>query len=655
MTFAAAPRRAPLAQACAILLSAIASQAGAAPVVQDALDPVVITGPRFPAAATPIGATVITASQIRSAGATDVNAAIRKIGGVFGRESLDGSPDFGLDLRGFGTNSAQNVVVLVDGVRLNENELASTVLSTIPVDTVERIEITRGGSSVLYGDGATGGVINIVTRRAAAGGTHGSLFAEAGRFDHRDLRATITHGAGPWSFDAAVAGRGTDNGRANNRYEQTTVSGGLQYAYGSGRAGVRVESARSDSRLPGSLTEAQFLADPRQSLTPDDDGSLDTDRVTAFVEHRAGAFDLAAELSHRERDLRSTYVFGGVPSTTYYATGQTQFSPRLRHTAALAGRSNELVAGVDLIRWKRQVTASWSAGDARQDAKAVYLRDELRWDAPHNARLAVGGRHERFEKDYSDPLAFPAIVGERRRQSLNAWSVEASVDPLPGLTVFAKAGRSYRVANIDENALRSSVDVLAPQTSRDLELGIGAGDAARKATARLFRHRLTNEIFYDPTIGWGANTNLDPTRRQGVEVEGEAALGQAWRVTGQWQYVQAEFRDGPNAGRDMVLVPKHVVTARLAWAPGGGHSADVGAQWVDSQRYGDDFTNACDARIPSFTTVDARYAYRAGPWEVAVSGLNLADRQFYSNAFSCRGGIYPSNGRQLKLSLRFDF
>jgi iron complex outermembrane receptor protein len=65
-----------------------------------------------------------------SAGVNDVNAAIRKIGGVFGRQSLDSSPDFALDLRGFGTNGAQNMVIMVDGVRLNENELASSVLST---------------------------------------------------------------------------------------------------------------------------------------------------------------------------------------------------------------------------------------------------------------------------------------------------------------------------------------------------------------------------------------------------------------------------------------------------------------------------------------------------------------------------------------------
>jgi iron complex outermembrane receptor protein len=76
---------------------------------------------------------------------------------------------------------------------------------------------------------------------------------------------------------------------------------------------------------------------------------------------------------------------------------------------------------------------------------------------------------------------------------------------------------------------------------------------------------------------------------------------------------------------------------------------------VDSQRYGDDFANQCAARIPSSTTFDARYSIKLGPWEVAASGLNLADRHYFSNAFACKGGIYPNDGRQLKLSARYDF
>ena len=649
MTFAvptSAPAIKPLVLACAFSLFAGAASA------EQAIATVNVTGARFAsdAALSPIGATVITADDIRRAGSNDVNAAIRKIGGVFGRQSLDGSPDFGLDLRGFGSNSSQNMVILVDGVRLNENELAGPILSSIPVDTVERIEITRGGSSVLYGEGATGGVINIITRRGADAGYHGTLSLEGGRFDQYDARASVRHGEGPLSFDLAADKQGTDNYRENNAFRQKSISGGVQWAVEGSRLGLRVESARQHSRLPGSLSQEEFDANPRQTNNPNDFGSLDSDRVTLFGEHRIDSVELAAELAHREREVKSAYDFGSGLSESTYNSRQTQFSPRLRHIARLDnGMLNEVVAGVDLTRWER--STSFGA-DSSQDSKAVYLRDEMRFASVYNARLALGARHERFEKKDNSGFGSP----ERGEQSQNGWSVEGSIDPLAGITVHAKAGESYRIPNADENGYRSSEGLLDVQTSRDLELGVSAGNEARRISARVFRHRLTNEIFYDPTLnGFGANTNLDPTRRQGVEVEGQVNIASDWRITGQWRHVKAKFTDGPNAGREMVLVPKNVLTARLAWMPSTGQTADIGAQYVSDQRFGNDFGNTCNARIPSYTTIDARFAQKVGSWEFAVAGLNLADRQYYSNAFGCRSGIYPSDGRQLKLSARYDF
>jgi iron complex outermembrane receptor protein len=648
------PALRPLALACALSLSILAANACA----QDVLpSTVVVTGARFPsdAALQPIGATVITQDQIRRAGVNDVDAAIRKVGGVFGRQSLDGSPDFSLDLRGFGSNSAQNMVIMVDGVRLNENELSNAVLSSIPIDTVDRIEITRGGASVLYGEGATGGVIQIFTRRAAGEGTHGSVFAEAGQFHEHDVRASLSQTAGPIAADLAVQRQGTDNYRANSAFDQTSFSLGLQTRFDGGRAGIRIEDARQDSRLPGSLTLAQFEADPRQTVTPKDFGSIDTSRVTAFTEYRMGAVDLAAELSHRERNVHADYLSSGFASINAYDGRQDQFSPRARYLANVGGMRNELVGGVDLIRWKRKTTSDYSLADASQNSKAAYLRDELRFDPAHDGRLALGGRHEVFDKKYSDPLAGNAP--DDTSQSQNAWELQASYKPLPLIEVFAKAGQSYRVANADENSYRSSSDVLKVQTSHDQELGASLGDAARKLTGRVFRHDLRNEIFYDPTLlgGWGANTNLDPTRREGFEIDLDAGLAPGWRATAHLQHVNARFTEGPNAGREMVLVPKNVATARLAWQPTGNQTFDAGAQWVDRQRYGSDFDNSCAAHIPAYVTFDARYALKLGRWELAASGLNLADRHYFSNAFGCQSGIYPSDRRQMKLSARYEF
>jgi iron complex outermembrane receptor protein len=653
----AAPAIKPLALACAVSLSLVSIAAFAQ---EEAVPLVVISGSRFASdpALAPIGATVITAADIRRAGSADVNEAIRKIGGVYGRQSLDSSPDFALDLRGFGSNSSQNLVVMIDGVRLSENELASAVLSAIPVDSVERIEITRGGSSVLYGEGATGGVIQIFTRKGARQGVHGSATVAGGQFHDRDLRGNVSAGLGSVALDASVGKQDTDNYRANSRFKQDNFSGGAQWAYEGGRLGVRVESAHQDSRLPGSLNQAQFDADPRQAGTPNDYGSLDSDRVTAFAEHRAGNTEFAAELSHREKTVKANYEYnyGGMSgfSRLAYDSHQTQFSPRVRNLASIDGMLNELVAGVDLIRWDRKTTSDFSLADAGQDSKAIYLRDEIRWDAQHNGRLALGARHEVFDKDYVDPLGVSSAP-EHSVQVQNAWDLQGSYSVLPGVNLHAKAGQSYRMPNVDEDSFRASSAVLKAQTSHDLELGATLGGEARQVALRVFRHQLRNEIFYDPTIGYGANTNLDPTRRQGFEIDAQALIAAGWRASAHLQHVNASFTEGPNAGREMVLVPRNVASARLAWVPGDGQTADIGAQWASSQRFGNDFTNSCAARIPSYATLDARYARKLGPWELAVSGNNLTDRQYYSNAFGCQSGIYPSDGRQLKLSARYDF
>ncbi|MRW86320.1 TonB-dependent receptor [Pseudoduganella sp. FT26W] len=623
-----------------------------------ALASVVVTGSRFDAdpSLAPIGATIISADEIRRAGASDVNAAIRKIGGVYGRQSLDGSPDFGLDLRGFGTNSSQNMVIVLDGVRLSENELSNAVLSTIPVDTVERIEILRGGASVLYGDGATAGVINIVTRRPGQYTSRGSVFLEGGQFHAGEARISATQSWNGFAADATLDHQRTDNYRDNNEFKQTHFSGGAQwFANDFDRIGFRYEGARQDMRFAGALTEAQYHANPRQTLTPDDNGSLDSDRLTVFGQYRLFGHDIAADLSYRKKTVESTYVFSGFPSTSTYDSKQLQFSPRVRKLGAINGMVNELVAGVDFIKWERTTASDFSAADANQKSKALYLRDELRFDPAHEGRISAGVRREIFDKDFVDPVA---TAGYNVVQGLNAWELQASYMPVSNLTVYGKLGQSYRVANADENAYTPVFNKpLAAQQSHDAELGASYANATQKITARVFRNNLTNEIFYDPTLngGFGANTNLDPTRRQGFELDAEQRLAAAWNLNAHYQHVQAKFREGVNDGREMVLVPKNVLTARVSWTPASGQTADFGAQWVDKQRYGADFDNSCSGEMPSYTTLDARYARRFGQWEWAVSGQNLADKHYFSQAYGCKYGIYPADGRQLKISARYEF
>lgn len=613
----------------------------------ETLPPVFVSGSRFASdpASAPIGATIITAEEIQASGIGNVSEAVRKIGGVYGRQSFNGTQDFALDLRGFGNFGDQNLVVMVDGIRLSENEQTVALLSSIPIETVERIEIVRGGSSVLYGEGATGGTIQIITKRPQKNSLRGAVQAETGSFGHRELRASVAKGWENFSVDFNASTQRADNYRANSKSQQDNFSAGGQWADRQTRIGARVDVARQDARLPGALTLQQFNSDPRQASTPTDFGSYDTERYTVFGEHRIGGLELAAELSHRERKTESTFGTFVLRSDSRV----TQFSPRVRYLSAWDGWNNELVGGFDIAHWERQTVSLFSDADAKQRSRAMYVRDEIRTGA---ARLAVGARREWFDKDFRDPLAFAQYA---RSDALNAWDMQAAYTVMPKIDVFAKAGSSYRMPNVDDNGLTLVPNQpLLPQTSRDLEVGASAGDADKKLTAKIFRHRLKNEIMLD--TNFFANVNLDPTERKGIELEGTLSLASAWVLKANLQHVSAEFTAGPNAGREVVLVPRNIAALRLNWQPGTGHSANVGLQWADSQRYGGDFTNSCAARIPSYVTLDARYAYRTGPWEFALAGSNLADRDFFSNAFgACQSGIYPEAGRQIKASVRVSF
>lgn len=629
-----------------------------------ALAPVLVSGSRFASDpdAAPVGAIVIDAAQIRQSGVDNVNQAIRSIAGVYGRQNSYGTSDFTLDLRGFGTTASQNMVILVDGVRLNENELSVALLSSIPIETVERIEIVRGGSSVLYGEGATAGTIQVITKRPQRDTARGTVVAEAGSYGRRGLRAALARDWNGLSLDANLGRAESDNYRDNNRVRQENFSGGLQWAGGGRRIGLRIDSSDQHYRTAGALTMAQYLSNPRSSYTPDDFGATRVNRITLFGEQRLGAVELAAELSQRDKTYFS-HAVGSYGVSDYAARSRaTQFSPRVRHLAESGNMRNELAAGFDFSISGRHADSASSAATGAQRSRALYARDEVRYG---NARLAFGMRREvidqRFDQRSADPLASSPGGAYSQSQTLNAWDLQGSVALLPEATLFAKAGRSYRVANVDENGFTLAPGrMLRPQTSDDLAVGATIGGAQHALTATVFQHKLRNEIMYDPSIDnpaagtQGANVNLDPTLRRGVELEMRTQLNAAMMLSASFQHVDARFRDGVNAGKEVVLAPRNTASTRLNWTA-GPHSARVGVQWVASQRYGNDFTNTCAARMPSYVTMDARYALRLGHWELALTGTNLGDKHYYTQAYGCESGIYPESGRQLFFSARYDF
>ena len=617
------------------------------------LPPVMVTATRFPedADTLPFGVSVVTADDIRNAGASTVNEALMKLLGVPGRLDFFGGGDYGLDLRGFGVTADSNQVIIVDGVRLSEADLGGTRLAGIPIDSVDRIEVIRGSSAVLYGEGATGGAIVITTKVASgkARQSTGQAYIAMGSQALFDARVGATLVNEGFSLDVAGNKRTTDGHRDNFRSDVEGLSLTGQWRNDWLRIGARHSQDELHTGLPGSLTADEYAANPRQTTHPTDHGDLDNQRGGLFSEATFGNWQIGIDAGKRSKTSMSLS-----PSSTFdYDIEAQNRGVRVRHSAAFSGFDNTVVVGVDRNAWTRVVRSSFGSVPApvatsEQVSRAVYARNDLK--LPGGTRLSAGVRSERATKTNTAAPAAP--VDER----YNAWELGAVQPISAGTSLYARVGRSFRFPNVDEIGFTSMDEPLKSQTSRDLDLGARWTHATGRAELRVYRNALRDEIGYDPDAPNfffpGANVNLDSTLRQGIELEALHNLTAALQIRLNAALRQAKFTDGPNDGHDVALAAKRTVSLGADWQLGGGHKLNGLVNMVSSQHP----TFANDCTMPSYTTADARYAYQAGGIELALGVGNLTDRKYFTQAFSCSAGaassIYPDAGRSIKASVR---
>ncbi len=663
-------------------------------------DAVVVNATRFAedARRLPASVTVLNQEDIAKSAARTLPELLSEQVGItmkdfFGNNGASTS----VDLRGFGVTGPQNTLILLDGQRITDIDLSSVQWAAIPLAGIERIEILRGTGAVLYGDGASAGVINIVTRSPLKQGAALEAFGRAATFNTREGQLYGSYVSGNFGINASIYGFASEGYRANNRNEQQNNTANLRWAMGNATLDVRIGTDAQDLRLPGarriqpSIGLDEYAADRRGAQTPLDYASRDGKRAGLTFGQRFGDAEFSVGYDWRHKDQRSYFDQGGFPSYRADGLELDSLTPRLRVPFATGGAQHRLTFGADLNAWRydsrrsnlpENTSQPINRVRASQDTQALYIQDLI--EISRTTRFSLGWRSERVRyatNDTLDPTApgfffNTAAPTVRETQRQHAWDLGVKHALSSAWSVFARAGRSFRFVNVDEiyenDALfNAQFQILRPQHSLTQEAGAEWRGARYSLRATAFHTDVTDEIHLDPFSTGVGNTNLPPSRRQGIELDGSWKATEGLQFRMGYAYTDAKFLEGVLAGspfaigtnlnvagKHVPLVPQHKLNLGFSWDVSGKTRLSGALTAVSSQFMDNDEPNTLGVKIPRYSTVDLKVSHAFGWGRLALAANNLFGSNYYTYAVRSafvadRYAVYPLPGRTIGLTAEF--
>ncbi len=686
-----------LSMAAAIAASGV--EAAELPVMRG--DEVIVTATRFKDRYVdkPINATIISNEEIEGSPAKTVPDLLREQAGIaihdfFGNNAASTT----VDLRGFGATGGQNTLILIDGRRVTDIDLAGVQWSALPLGAIDRIEIVRGAGGVLYGDGATVGVVNIITKSPLTIGNGVTVQGRAGSYATTAGQVNGNYFGSTAGFNATAANFESDGYRVNNHNRQSNAQADVRWLAERGDLALKLGADRQGIRLPGARTVQpsagidQLATDRRGTNTPLDYATRDGNRMTLDWRRDTGFGEFNLGFGWRDKTQTSFFDFGGFPDYRTVDLDVWSFTPHVKVVHELFGGPATLVGGLDWYRWSYGLRRSNSAAnigrpinavDATQENTALYLHDTIR--LTERLTVSAGARAERLAIDASyffDPTAPGAAFGSgamagSQRESEYAYEAGARYQLTPTSALIGKLGRSYRFATVDEIYETSPTFVnqfqfLRPQTARTYEIGFELRPMRGFLRATLFTVDVTDEIHLDAFSTGIGNTNLPPSRRRGIELEGRWALARTLTLGAAYSYTQAKFREGvlPGgpftqqdvviAGKTVPLVPRHKASVTASWAIDGKTRLNAALIYVGEQFMDNDEGNTLGVKIPAYAVADLKLVHERGPWRAAAAINNVTNGKYYNYAVRSqfvadRYNVYPLPQRNFAMTLEYAF
>jgi iron complex outermembrane receptor protein len=589
----------------------------------------------------PAGVTVITQAEIERSGAKHVVEVLRNRGAIQVTDTFgDGSRSL-VGIRGFGENAHSNTLVLVDGRRLSNPDIAGSDLNSIALKDVERIEIIEGSAGALYGDQAVGGVINIITRRPESFGATAGLLA--GSYDAYGLQASVHDRLDALSYRLSVEKRQGDNYRDHNALDYGNLLGRLDYALGTGNLFLELGAIREDLETPGALLGAEVKADRRQASANfrEDFSDTDTDVLRLglaqpFTQH----WSFEGELTRRDSDgtFRLSSVFGPETQDATQDRRITGFAPRLVGRYPMAGREALATVGIDAQDADYELVSRFGPQRNEQQLRDLYAQGIV--PVAIGLDLALGVRRSKVENELQDGGAFAIYPnGQKVDDRVTAKQLGLTWRPDRYWRGFIRYDENFRYAKVDEffaSGAAPGVVLLDTQTGESLELGGEWGDGYWRFKGVLYRLDLEDEIAFDPVSF--TNINLGRTRRDGVLLETGGAVAKDLELSAGYHYVDAAVESGAFKGNDIPLAVRQ--SARLALNHRWDAALDLFAEGIATGRraFSGDFNNTL-GKLPGYGLLNLGARYTMGQWRLQARLNNVLDKKY--SEFGSKVTLFP--------------
>ncbi|MFH1680971.1 MAG: TonB-dependent receptor [Candidatus Eisenbacteria bacterium] len=643
---------------------------------------VVVTATRSPQNIEDLAAnvTVLGEEELRLSASQRLDGFLRQVPGfslLRQSTSIVSAPAIqGVSLRGTGATAPGRTLVLLDGVPLNDPIRGHVVWSRIPIGSIERIEVVRGGGSGIWGSQAMGGVIQILTKHPE--GRSLRFRGQGGSFGTGEVDVFASEGSGPFTFSVGGNRYETDGYHILREDQRGAIDRPSFVEHGTayGRVDYR-RSPRARLYLQGSYFELdQGTGTPLGyyglitrtlgtggTITTAGGNQWTTDLFSSFTSYNG----YATSVSNDRSTERPTYNIFHSPTNTLGASLQW---------ARKIGNAHHFSAGTDYqwndCRSRREDGYSSAKGafteeediKGKQQLAGVFVQDvfrpSLHW------QIVAGVRLDAIRSSDASVARSDLESGEITESIDYADEARVIVNPSLGvvrhvsnrISLRGSAYRAFRAPTIAElyqgfsgfggvvNAGNPDLDperMTGGETGVDLRLGGG------------FEARLTgflnevNNVITQRTIAWAdeeeetvigpcgtvpaggvcrQTDNLGRVRSRGVELEAAFRPYRSWLLSGSYIYDDAVLLDPDDPsleGNRVRQVPRHQFVLRTAFDMPSFFSGSLQGRYV-GERFEDDQNSL---RMDELFVVDLFLSRRILPWwEAFLAVENLFDTEF---------------------------